>query len=751
MRRRSIDGAWLAALTAAWLLFGAVQALLYAGLAAGGLDELLASLGLYETIALYWVVVTLAVVRLRFVLGSRGWSGAARALAHLAFFVIVALLNATLQRTAIALLGGALSVGFIATLLYYADVTLVCYVAAVMLARARDAHGLLVRRERQALALGEQLDRAQLDTLELQLQPHFLFNALGTISELAHEAPERAAAMLRNLGQLLRASVSPGGSDTVTLAEELALLEPYLAIQRVRFADWLTIEQDIEPSVRDALLPRFSLQPIVENAVRHGLSGRAARGRILIRGSADDGVLRVVVEDNGIGLRANGAAGHGAGLRNVRERLTTLYGDDASLTLAERASGGVAVTLAVPLERRASTLDSWSVASATPDAAQLADTDEGGANWMTGASRRWSRSRVSLAAVGAWLLVGAFWAQQSVAYTILRGRLGQIDLLLSVRRDLTTALAWAAATPFVVWLARRLPIARRSPAIILHAVASIACAFAVTTVARLVSPPDGYPLFADAYANYYIGGMVLYWIVLGVTHTRRLATWVHERELASSRLRTALQSARLRKLTTSIRPGLLLDTLEHLERDVVVDPVYADWLVARLGALLRATLETAAYPTTDVDAELRALAAYADVLGAAAAPEFRLVTRLDAHPETAVRAGILRSIIDELMARWDLSGTAAHLTIARAHSGLLVHVLTSGVSSSAPTHEPRPTVLDHLISAKVVTRASVDDAEATFVLAPVEAPIRIHPNDDGGATSARVVKRVKPATALEGR
>jgi hypothetical protein len=132
------------------------------------------------------------------------------------------------------------------------------------------------------------------------------------------------------------------------------------------------------------------------------------------------------------------------------------------------------------------------------------------------------------------------------------------------------------------------------------------------------------------------------------------------------------------------------------------------------------------------------------------APDFRLVTRLEAQPETPVRAGILRSILDQLMARWELAGTAVHLTVGRAPEGLLVHALTSAASSGAMRDDSTP-ALDHLISVRVVTRAVVSDTQATFVLASVDAPIRLYDSESSRTTNTRVARRMTPATALEGR
>jgi len=149
--------------------------------------------------------------------------------------------------------------------------------------------------------------------------------------------------MLRQLASLLRFAVH-GGGQTVTLAQELDALEPYLEIQRLRFADWLTISRQATPEALRVKVPRMTLQPIVENAIRHGLAGRTERGHIAIAATLEAGVLHLTVSDNGVGLGAG--AGRrvlepsGLGLSNLANRLRTLYGDGASVVLRTAPSGG---------------------------------------------------------------------------------------------------------------------------------------------------------------------------------------------------------------------------------------------------------------------------------------------------------------------------------------------------------------------------------------------------------------------------
>ena len=188
--------------------------------------------------------------------------------------------------------------------------------------------------------------RLALDNLRAQLQPHFLFNTLQSISTLIHRDPPAADRMLTNLSALLRLSLRNAGSQEVPLREELAFLERYLEIMRVRFGDRLVIAVDAGPEVLDALVPSLVLQPIVENAIQHGMADRPDVGHVTIRVARADTSLRITVADDGPGLSANPAT-NGIGLANTRERLLRLYGAAGGVDV--RDGGGVTVTLSIPL------------------------------------------------------------------------------------------------------------------------------------------------------------------------------------------------------------------------------------------------------------------------------------------------------------------------------------------------------------------------------------------------------------------
>lgn len=221
-------------------------------------------------------------------------------------------------------------------------------------------HGILFYRrwqEREQLAaeLRGRLSEAQLDVLRGQLRPHFLFNTLNSISTLVHSDAASADRMVVQLADLLRASLETSGKHEIPLAEELALLERYLDIMRVRHADRLSVAIRVSPRARGALVPHFILQPLVENAIEHGIARRAGAGRIVIDAADVDGTLQLRVGDDGCGLEPATTGGfapdEGVGLGNTRLRLRQLYGEAHSFAIQCGENGGALVAITIPLRR----------------------------------------------------------------------------------------------------------------------------------------------------------------------------------------------------------------------------------------------------------------------------------------------------------------------------------------------------------------------------------------------------------------
>jgi LytS/YehU family sensor histidine kinase len=220
---------------------------------------------------------------------------------------------------------------------------------------ALDYHRRFRERELLASQLEARLAQAHLQALRTQLHPHFLFNTLNAISALIPAEAKPARRMVARLGDLLRIALEHEETQEVTLREELAFLQPYLEIEQARLEDRLTVVMEIAPGTMEARVPHLILQPLVENAIRHGIAPRIRPGRVEIAAArgADDRFLHLEVRDDGPGLdgHEHGRARKGVGLANIRSRLEHLYGGEHRFELENHPDGGVVVRIALPFRR----------------------------------------------------------------------------------------------------------------------------------------------------------------------------------------------------------------------------------------------------------------------------------------------------------------------------------------------------------------------------------------------------------------
>jgi len=212
-------------------------------------------------------------------------------------------------------------------------------------------------RQQRATELAVAVAKSQLAVLRTQLHPHFLFNALNSISSLVFDEPRKAQKMIAQLAELLRATLDDGGLGAWPLRRELELLERYTAIEQVRFGERLGVQIQCDPEALDAIVPSLLLQPLVENAILHGIQPSIRGGTVRIVGRRDGRWLHLVVDDDGVGLPRGAANGRAerVGLSNSRERLEKEFGDDQALEIAPGEGSGTAVQIRIP----------WSTAEAT--------------------------------------------------------------------------------------------------------------------------------------------------------------------------------------------------------------------------------------------------------------------------------------------------------------------------------------------------------------------------------------------------
>jgi two-component system LytT family sensor kinase len=241
----------------------------------------------------------------------------------------------------------------------------IMYVIALAFVTLIDRYRAGRERAVRVAHLEASLARAQLQNLHAQLQPHFLFNALNTISSVMYDDVPRADRMISSLSELLRASLRASRAQQIPLAEELDVLDRYLELMRARFGDRLAVDVAVEEGVEAALVPAMVLQPIVENAMQHGAPPPPAPAHVAVRACRDGARLVLEVGDNGPGLRGD-PLGRGVGLTNTADRLRALFGDAQSLEFLDAPGGGLVVRMTMPYRAAATTTaveEAWSLSA----------------------------------------------------------------------------------------------------------------------------------------------------------------------------------------------------------------------------------------------------------------------------------------------------------------------------------------------------------------------------------------------------
>lgn len=304
------------------------------------------------TISFIWSLVTPIVYELsrRYTFDRSSWK---RSLAiHLAASVILTVICAV----ALVLLNPLVtwtketSVPFLPHVVSRTFMDLQRYWYVLLITQAIAYYGKYQERQLFSSQLEAQLARAQLEVLKIQLEPHFLFNTLNSIAALARNDGPAAEHMTLQLADLLRMSLDGVGVHEVPLHQELTFLQKYIDIQQVRFHDRLRVETDIDLRTLDTLVPNLILQPLVENAIRHGISPRRAPGLIRISTWRDHDDVWMEIRDDGVGFaRGRGQRPpEGVGLRNTRGRLQQLYNEDHAMVLEDAPGGGCTVKIRVP-------------------------------------------------------------------------------------------------------------------------------------------------------------------------------------------------------------------------------------------------------------------------------------------------------------------------------------------------------------------------------------------------------------------
>jgi two-component system, LytTR family, sensor kinase len=337
------------AIAAGWTLFGlcAFATCLLAEAATGADSLPWRSLLAYSLGAAWiWAALTSAVFWLT---RGRSFSEGHRlrsVLLHAATGIGFVILSLTLQ--SMLAVATRIDTSGVSPLLPRVENSLLAYAALVVMGQAAHYFRLLKTRQIHASELEARLAKTHLQLLRMQLQPHFLFNTLNTVAELVHSDPDTADQMITRLGRLLRLSLDHAGHQVVPLRQEIDFLRMYVEIEQVRFQDRLQIVWDLAQDTLEAAVPTLLWHPVLENAIRHGVTPLAGRGRIVIasRRVGDDLILEI--RDNGRGLPNGQILREGVGLRNIRERVDQLYGSRARFSLEPAVGGGTVATLRLP-------------------------------------------------------------------------------------------------------------------------------------------------------------------------------------------------------------------------------------------------------------------------------------------------------------------------------------------------------------------------------------------------------------------
>jgi LytS/YehU family sensor histidine kinase len=546
---------------------------------------------------------------------------------------------------------------------------------------------------------------AQLHVLTLQLHPHFLFNALNLISQLAYESVDAAQRAVANLRGLLVESMRHALHREVPLIDELSFIRAYLEIQQARFRDRLRVTIASTHDVARAAVPHLVLQPIVENAIVHGLSRRAAAGSVDISARRANDRLILSVEDDGRGIATD--ARDGIGLSNTRLRLEHLFGSDHRLTLAPRKPTGTRATIDIPFRE----IPDTDVAPRESDEPVFVADVEGEAS-------RFRRIPQWLPVVAGWAAVAMIWTEIGA---LPRGpNAPAFDYRATLIAYSINVGLWILLTPLVVRIARRFDLGTRPTAgvVLTHFSLSVVTA-AVHTGAWLAALyAIASSMFNEVLHSIFgwgIWDIAAYAAIVALSTVAAFSAQFRDSRLTLARAQAALASARVASLRLRLQPRVLLSSLDALAHVIGLDAEAAEATIARIGDLLRILLSRAEREFVTLGEELALLDAYLDVVRAPTA-----------RPSVPVDLPRVTDAVDELVPAMLLPTLAAALhgdmTVVRL--GLTDSRLSVAVRSmAAPDPIALAECLDRLQTLyKGQERSSVETEASGGIIVELELP-----------------------------
>jgi uncharacterized protein (DUF305 family) len=539
-----------------------------------------AALAFAATDGILWFVAA----PLAMALGRRLGRGGKALPWQLAIGVVAAPLFGALQGVVSVAVGLRAPVPPLASAFFYLDLNVAVLVVAAVALDQSAARIAMARQSRRFLALEARLLEVRHDLLTLQLQPHFLFNALNSVVELMRESPREAARVLRDLRTLFLATTQRSSQAAVSLAEELSVVDAFIGVARARHADSLSVTREVDEAALSASVPPLSLQPLVENAIQFALQSEAGARAVSLIVRLQKGRLYVRIT-NSRSQRDRPSGGLGIGLKNTRERLAHLFGGDHALTLtlaADRAIAELDVPF-VPLDERS-------------PVHRLEVTDEFAAVANPLAARasilpRWiGRLPMPVAIVGFWTLAWLFWVFQ--IYFYIAAWKGHLPPRLQWSPpDLVSAISWMALTPVALYLSRRFPVQapRRAIPIAVHVTAALGAATVNVGSIIAVFGLDMIPL--NNVLNQVVVNCAIYTLLVVLAHAEPIARWFDERQTATRRLQAELARARWEATEMRLSPEIIAGELERLATLVELDTAGAEDDVLDMADALRRRLK----------------------------------------------------------------------------------------------------------------------------------------------------------------
>jgi LytS/YehU family sensor histidine kinase len=565
----------------------------------------------------------------------------------------------------------------------------------------------------RASRLRRRASGAELDVLTMQLQPHFLFNTLNLVSQLAFESAPRARRAIANLRSLLAESLGSERGATVTLGDELRFLEAYLDLQRDRFGPRLDARVVAEADLLDGRVPRMLLQPIVENAIRHGIAPRKSGGAVVVRVRRAPGArVSIDVTDDGVGLGA-GPVREGLGLTNVRHRLEQLHPGEILLDVSARPSGGASTRLEFPLDAR-------------PEPAAIDATDDDTHAASDDVARDGRRDRAGPGAWGGvmvlgWSLVAAIWTELEAVVPMAMGH--SVPWAALFAKNFLNAVVWIALTPLSLRLTSLLADRGRAPRYAAHAAGAL-----VFTTAHLVATAGLMRALlhasdADVRAvqnGWAIWDLIAYAMLVAIGETIAARRRLREQRVAAARAAGRIASARVALLRLRLQPALLLSAVDAVEA-AIGDPVRCETIITHLGDVLRLLLSSSGGEQVTLRDELALLESYAAVVGIRAA----VVVRGDVPLDAAVPAMLLAPLVASA------AGSALRVEVGARGDRLSVELCVTGAPLDAEMLSCAEQRLAAIYDGGHALRFSRADAQTTvsldipLLLAPDPARMRI--------------------------